>query len=184
MLTKTSNISLLLSKNFIQQILTYFKTSHGKDKDPEFKKSVHNFFEVLLVTVKKEQVKSKTKLSVLSKLLFFPGTFIFEKITKSKIIQLITVSLDNEGVKNLGALYRGVIEGTEKIDSQKGDNENWINNDRLYAAHLLIKLLNHNSVKDENQWKVDQLCFLMKLGLFKSEEKINVGTELAGKLIF
>lgn len=173
---KTSLIPSLLSNNFIQHILNYYKNI--KD-DYEFQKSMHNFFETLLGTLKKDQVKSKTKISVLKKLLFFPGTFIFEKITKSKIVQHITSSLDDDGVKNLAALYRGVVTGSERIDSQ---DEHWLNNDRLYAAHLLVKLLNLLVVKEENDWKVEQLCFLVDLGLFKNDSEVNVGSELAGKI--
>lgn len=173
---KTSHIPSLLSNNFIQHILNYYKNI--KD-DYEFQKSMHNFFETLLATLKKDQVKSKTKISVLKKLLFYPGTFIFEKITKSKIVQHITSNLDDDGVKNLAALYRGVVTGSERIDSQ---DEHWLNNDRLYAAHLLVKLLNLPVVKEENDWKVEQLSFLVDLGLFKNDSEVNVGSELAGKI--
>lgn len=174
---KTSHIPSLLSKNFIQHTLNYFK--NVKD-DQEFQKTIHNFFETLLATLKKDEVKSKTKISVLKKLLFYPGTFIFEKTTKSKIVQHITASLNNDGVKNLATLYRGVVNGTERIDSQ---DEHWLNNDRLYAAHLLVKMLNLPAVKDDNDWKVEQLCFLLDLGLLKTESEGNVGSELAGKKV-
>lgn len=172
---KTSYVPHILSKNFIQHTLNYFK--NVKD-DEEFQKSVNRFFEALLTTLKREEVKSKTKISVLKKLLFYPGTFIFEKVTKSKIIQQITANLDEDGVKNLATLYRGVVAGTERIDSQ---DEHWLNNDRLYAAHLLVKMLNLPAVKEDKIWKVEQLCFLIDLGLFKNESEGNVGSELAGK---
>lgn len=174
-LVKTSQISLLLSENFVHHILNYFK--NVKD-DQEFRKRVHTFFDALVISLKQNDVKSKSKVSVLKKLLFFPGTFIFEKVTKSKIVQHITATLDIDGVKNLASLYRGVVTGTERIDSQ---DEHWLNNDRLYAAHLLVKILNLPILKDENDWKVEQLCFLINLGLFKNEG--NVGTELAGMYI-
>lgn len=176
---KTAHIPSLLTKNFVQHTLSYFKNVRN---DEDFRKIVHQFFDKLVTTVKKDGVKSKTKIAVLRKLLFFPGTFIFEKITKSKVIQLITASLDEDGVKNLATLYRGVVSGTEHIDSQ---DEHWLNNDRLYAAHLLVKMLNLPAVKDDNTWKVEQLCFLMNLGLFRDPDGCNVGSELAGrKLLF
>lgn len=177
---KTSSVPSLLSNNFIKHILNYFKIYNMKNKDPEFKGSIYNFFNQLLITVKRDEIKSKTKILILRKLLFSPGTFIFEKITKSKIVQHVTSSLDNDGVKNLAVLYTGVIEGTENNDINSNKNEKWINNDRLYATHLLIKLLNHPEVKNENQWKVDRLCFLINLGFFKSDDT-NIGCELAGK---
>lgn len=176
-----SSIPDILTKNFIQQTLNYFKTFKGKDKDTEFQQSINKFFDTLLEAVKKEDVKSGTKIEVLRRLLFYPGTFIFEKITRSKVVQQITSSLDNGGVKMLCALYDGVIRGTEKIDSANAQNENWLNNDRLYAAHLLIKLLNNAVVKNENEWKMEKLTVLMHLGLLKTENGVNIGSELAGK---
>ncbi|KAJ8931338.1 hypothetical protein NQ314_015747 [Rhamnusium bicolor] len=172
----------LLTKNFVRQTLNYFKTFTGKEKDPEFQQSMHKFFETLLDAIKSEEVTSKTKIAVLKKLLFYPGTFIFEKVTRSKIIQQITSTLNKEGVTKLATVYKGVVKGTEKIDSENSLNENWLNNDRLYATHLLIKLLNHTAVKNENDWKVEQLGFLMNLGLLKPENGINIGCELAEDL--
>ncbi|XP_018562752.1 myb-binding protein 1A-like protein [Anoplophora glabripennis] len=176
------SVPQILTKNFIQQTLNYFKTFKGKNKDAEFQQSTNKFFETLLETLKRDGAKSQTKIAVLKKLLFYPGTFIFEKITRSKVIQQITYSLDNGGVKMLATLYEGVIKGTEKIDSEDARNENWLNNDRLYAAHLLIKLLSHASMKDENEWKTEKLGFLMHLGLFRMDNGANIGSELAASL--
>ncbi|KAG5894715.1 hypothetical protein JTB14_006135 [Gonioctena quinquepunctata] len=184
-LKNTSVIPDLLTKNFVQQTLNFFKTLKGKNQDPEFMQIVQTFFDQLLLTLKSDEIKSKTKIAVLKKLLLSPGTFIFEKITRSKVIQLITLNLNKGGVKKLSGIYRGVISGTEIIDSQYGHSENWLNNDKLYAAHLLIKLLNHSAMKEENEWKVDQLVFLMDLSFFRSDDGTHVthiGNELAASL--
>ncbi|KAJ8917318.1 hypothetical protein NQ315_002339 [Exocentrus adspersus] len=166
-----SLIPEVLTKNYIRQSLNYFKTSKGKDKDPEFEQSMSKLFETLLQALRREGVGSETKTTVLKKLLFYPGT---------KLVQQITASLDGEGVKMLARVYEGVVAGTERIDSQ--DNH-WLNNDRLYAAHLLVKLLNHAAVKSENEWKTQRLVFLMNLSLFKAVNGgVNIGSELAGSL--
>ncbi|XP_023012779.2 MYB binding protein 1a isoform X1 [Leptinotarsa decemlineata] len=181
-LKNPSVIPVFLTKNFVQQTLNFYKTLRGKNQDPEFQQIMQNFFDQLLASLKCDNVKSKTKIIVLRKLLLSPGTFIFEKITKSKLIQLVTLNLNNKGVKKLAELYRGVIDGTEIIDSQYGHGEDWLNNDKLYAAHLLIKLLNHTAVKEENDWKVEQLSYLMNLGLLRNENGTHIGSELAASL--
>ncbi|XP_057669059.1 myb-binding protein 1A-like protein [Diorhabda carinulata] len=174
-------IPLILTKNFIHQVLNHFKSLKGKDQDVDFKSRITKFFGTLSEKIKMETVTSTIKIVILKKLLFSPGTFIFEKITHSKIIQSITWSLDTEGVKKLGEVYKGVIDGSEIVDSQYGHGDYWLNNDKLYAAHLLIKLLNHKNMKEENEWKIQQLIFIMELGLLK-ENNIQIGTELSASL--
>ncbi|XP_060533995.1 uncharacterized protein LOC132706596 [Cylas formicarius] len=168
----------IFTQNFIKQMLAYFKLLSGPKRDKQFCDSVHRLFEVLLNTLKVDKVEAKTKIAVLKKFLFKPGTFIFEKRTKSKIVQQITATLDQEGVKSLALMYRAVIEGKERLDS----DELWLNMDRLYSAHLFIKLLNHHSMKIENDWKVEQLSFLMTVSLFRDINGISIGRELADSL--
>ncbi|XP_050501853.1 myb-binding protein 1A [Diabrotica virgifera virgifera] len=184
LLEKLEDVSVvpnILTKNFVHQMLNHFKTLKGKDQDVEFKQSINKFFEQLLEKLKPEDVNSKIKIAVLKKLLFSPGTFIFEKITHSKVVQNITWSLNVDGVKKLVAVYRGVIEGSEIVASQYGHGDYWLNNDKLYAAHLLIKLLNHKAVREENDWKTEQLIFLMELGLLK-DTQVRIGSELSASL--
>lgn len=174
------NIESLLTGNLITQILGYFRTFKGKQRDKEYHDAVQKLFDTLLALFRKETAKSDVKIGVIKKLLFDPGTFVFEKVTKSKIVQQITSTLDVEGVKNLGLVYRRVTEGSEKINTEN-ESETWLNNDRLYSAHLLIKLLSLPVMKGENDWKAEQLEFLLRISLFRDAETANVGRELAGE---
>lgn len=176
-----SHIPTLISRNFIIQLLGYFRTFKGKQKDKEYHTALQKLFETLLELFKNENISSDIKISVIKKFLFDPGTFVFEKVTKSKVIQQITLSLDSQGVKNLASVYRGVADGTETINSEN-ESETWLNNDRLYSAHLLIKLLSFPAMKQENDWKVEQLTFLFGISLLRERSGMNVGRELAGKL--
>lgn len=174
------NIESLLTGNLITQILGYFRTFKGKQRDKEYHDAVQKLFDTLLALFRTETAKSDVKIGVIKKLLFDPGTFVFEKVTKSKIVQQITSTLDVEGVKNLGLVYRRVTEGSEKINTEN-ESETWLNNDRLYSAHLLIKLLSFPVMKGENDWKAEQLEFLLRISLFRDAETANVGRELAGE---
>lgn len=174
------NIESLLTGNLITQMLGYFRTFKGKQRDKDYHDAVQKLFDTLLALFRKETAKSDVKIGVIKKLLFDPGTFVFEKVTKSKIVQQITSTLDVEGVKNLGSVYRRVTEGSEKINTEN-ESETWLNNDRLYSAHLLIKLLSFPVMKGENDWKAEQLEFLLRISLFRDAETANVGRELAGK---
>ncbi|EFA05514.1 myb-binding protein 1A [Tribolium castaneum] len=171
-----SLIPELLTRNYLQQLLSTYKTAVGKQKDKEFQNLTQKLFETLVSCLKKDGVKSKIKIKVLKTLLFFPGTFIFEKVTRSKLVQNITATLNTEGVKKLAGIYRDVILATNDKVINENSTEKWWNVDRIYASHLLVKLLNHPSMHENNDWKVDQLVFLMKLGLLKDD---NIGNDLA-----
>ncbi|XP_076256235.1 MYB binding protein 1a [Rhynchophorus ferrugineus] len=167
----------IFSNNFISQMLGYFRILNKKQKDKEYFDNVRQLFDVMVAAMQTEKLNSDIKLRIMEKFLFDAGTFIFEKVTKSKVIQQIISTLDPEGVKNLATVYRNVIDGSERINSEN-DSEKWINNDRLYCVHLLIKLLNLPCMKEDNQWKVDQLHFLLELAFLK-EKSASVGRELA-----
>lgn len=92
-------------------------------------------------------------------------------IIRCRIILRIIAPLELEAVKKLAKSLRNVIKHTEK---------NYYNTGKLAAAHLLVKLVNHVSVKEEVEWKTDQLRLLMNLALFKNEND-DIGIELAGK---
>ncbi|XP_050302470.1 myb-binding protein 1A-like protein [Anthonomus grandis grandis] len=176
-----TEVPSLITRNFVTQLLGYFRTFKGKQKDKEYHDAVQKLFETIVAVFSKENTNSDVKISVIKKLLFDPGTFVFEKVTKSKIIQQITLTLDTEGVKNLAKVYRGVVDGTETINSEN-DSETWLNNDRLYSAHLLIKLLGFPAMKQENDWRVEQLTFLLSVSLLRERSGMNVGRELADSL--
>jgi DNA polymerase phi len=168
----------LLTKNYLQHTISTYKTAVGRLKDKEFQETTQKLFEALLNSLKQDGVKHKIKIKVLKKLLFYPGTFIFEKVTKSKLVQNITGTLNAEGVKKLGGIYREVVLATSERVVNESLSERWWNMDRVYASHLLAKLVNHPSMSEEGEWKTDQLIFLMKLGLLRDQSD-NVGQELA-----
>lgn len=170
----------LFTDNFIRQLLGYFRTFKGNQKDNEYREAVQKMFQALIEAFQEERASSTLKIAVIRKFLFNPGTFVFEKVTKSKVIQQSTQSLDAEGVKELAAVYKGVVDGTENINSEN-ESETWLNNDRLYSAHLFIKLLNLPTMKLESDWKVEQLIFLLEISMMKETTGMNVGRELAGK---
>lgn len=179
--TDSSIVPDLLTVNFITSTIQTFKHFRAKEKDDEFYSKMDKFFKALSQKLQSEEIPSKVKISVLKKLLFYPGIFIFEKVTRTKIVQQITLSLNAEGVKSLAKLYCDVATAKKQKIAGNDRTENWINADRVYSTQLVVKLMGHSSVQKENEWRLDQLKFLLKLGLFKEDENISVGTELAGK---
>lgn len=115
--------------------------------------------------------------------MFYPGSFMFENITKSKILQQISRGLDSDGVKKLSKIYRDVIIAKkEKIVGVEA-TESWINSERIYASQLLTKLFSYPLMQNELDWKLDNLKFLMNIGIIKHDHYASVGNELAGKVL-
>lgn len=177
-ITDFSLLPQLLTHNYLKQTLIYFKTLKPKQRDDEFQTETHDFFNALVDALKKPEVSGEIKFEIVERLLFYPGSLVFEKTTKSKLVQQVTLLLDVDGVKKLGGFYRDVIVGKKR---QHESTDMWWNNDRLYSAQLLVKLLGHNAVLGENEWRIEQLQFLMELSLIRRENGLNVGAELAGK---
>lgn len=177
--TDVSVIPRLLTQNYLKETLAYFKTLKTKQQDSEFQEQTRSFFSTILNVLKNDGVSSDVKFKVLDRLLFYPGSLVFEKITKSKLVQQIILLLDVRGVKKLATIYRDVVLGKKR---EHESTEDWWNSDRLYVAQLLVKLLGHHAVLNENEWRIEQIQFLMELGMIRKVNGPNVGAELAGKV--
>lgn len=180
--TNTPHIDVLpdlLNKNYIQHTLQYFKSVKSSRNTETLQEGIYSLFNAIIEALKKDNTKSDTKIKVLKKLLFYPGIFIFEKITRSKIVQNIIATLNSDGVEALAELYRNVILGKSE-SFQNGEQQACFNNDKVYASQLLVKLLSHPNSDQNITWKIEQLKFLMDLSLFRNAGGRNVSVELAG----
>lgn len=182
-LSDNSVIPEMLTNQFITMTLTSFKNMRPKDRDTEFLDKMEKFFTILTKTLEKEDVTTKTKIAVLKKLLFYPGTFMFEKYTRLKVIQHITMNLNDDGIKKLSKLYKSVVLASKPKVAGEEKTENWINLERVYAAQMMVKLFSYPVVQKEIDWKLENLKFLLDFGLFEETEESSIGVELACKYI-
>lgn len=170
----------LLNKNYIQHTLQYFKSVKSSKNPEALQEAVYKMFNVIVECLKKENIDSDVKIEVIKKFLFYPGIFIFEKITRCKVVQNIIATLDFEGIEKLAGLYRALIEGRNEMFVTTEEKQACLNNDKVYASQLLVKLLSHPNANDKMIWKMEQLKFLMCLSLYRNEDGKNVSVELAG----
>nr|CAH7769653.1 unnamed protein product [Callosobruchus chinensis] len=181
-ITDHSIIPEFLTTNFIKYNLEYLKNLQRPNEDPEFKQKFDSFLQVLLEVMKHQEVTDKTKIAVLKKLIVSPGTLNFEKMTGSKVVQQISLTLGSKGVRKLATIYKTVINAEDK-DESLDKEKSWLNNDRLYATHMLIKLLNNPNVKEDNEFKIEQQTYLMELALLKENSYgVNLGSELTAAI--
>uniref|UniRef100_A0A1Y1L9Z2 Uncharacterized protein n=1 Tax=Photinus pyralis TaxID=7054 RepID=A0A1Y1L9Z2_PHOPY len=175
-----AKIPALLSDKFVRQLLQHYRTNRANTKDDEFQNEIATLFDALCRSLQREGVEVKTKLKVIKKLIFYPGSFMFEHLTKSKNVQKIVRVLDKESVKKLGGLYRDVLVMKKEKVIGEDRTEAWLNSERIYAAQLLTKLLGHPAVQSETGWKVKKFQLLMDVAILNKHT--NVGIELAGNV--
>ncbi|XP_065171118.1 myb-binding protein 1A [Atheta coriaria] len=156
----------VFGKNFLFETVRHFKATTIKQQD-EIKVEVINLLNATAAWAKKPEVSSDIKVKVMEKLMFYPGIFIFEKITGNKVLQSITATLDVDGVKTLCDIYKGVMLAELTKQRDERTTENWLNLDRVYAAQLIVKLINHSAARTEHDWKVEQLQLLMEVALLR-----------------
>lgn len=130
-----STIVALLSPNFLRHILKRFSFSaihRNDDVSASFRKALTQ-----LVTVLSEQTKPKVHFNILKKLILYPGDLMIEKITNTKVIQMITSQMNSDGIKKLANLYREIAANTKFKEKANSVKEPWTNNERNYVTQLL-----------------------------------------------
>ncbi|OAD61876.1 Myb-binding protein 1A [Eufriesea mexicana] len=166
----------LLSPNYVQHMLKKCTGSkyHNKDEVILGFKEVLN---LLILATNSDDTKLKIQIAVLKKLILYPGDLMIEKKTGIKVIQMLTGNLNLDGIKKVSKIYRDIIENTIPRNKLNTKAESfWTNAERIYAAHLLTRLMGHPKTLVDKEWRLDQLKFLFTYGLC---EMPNVGVDLA-----
>lgn len=172
-ITDPALIPDILQNNLVHQMLTYCKETRGSPKDA-VKKSINLFLDKIAKSLANESCKQKYKIATLKRLWFNAEFMDFERIVASKVIQQIIAGLNLEGVKKLADLLVQVINAEIKSEE---DHIN--NNQRVYAAQLLVKLISHPKAVDDIGWKGEKLIILADVSLFTHA---HISIELAGSL--
>lgn len=136
--TDKTVIPLLLSPNLLQHMLNKFSSCKKNNND----KVLIAFREILNMVASAtsdKDVKTKTQLSILKKLILHPSDLMIEKKTGTKVIQIITGNLKLDGIKKLCELYRDIIENKFSKDKEDTKARLWTNAERSYAAQLLTR---------------------------------------------
>ncbi|KAL6259582.1 hypothetical protein P5V15_009499 [Pogonomyrmex californicus] len=174
-ITDKSVIPLLLSPNLLQHMLKRFSNCKRNNND-EVLIAFREVLRMVASATSDENMKTKTQLSILKKLVLHPGDLMIEKKTGVKMIQIITGNLRIDGIKKLCQLYRDIVENKMIKEKEDTKAESWTNAERTYAAQLLTKLMGRQETFSDQDWRLEQLIFLFNHGLC---EISNVGIELA-----
>ncbi|KAG5310642.1 DPO5 polymerase, partial [Acromyrmex insinuator] len=173
--TDKTVIPSLLSPNLLQHMLKRFSICK-KNRNDEVLMAFRKVLHLVVSTTKDEDIKTKTQLSILKKLILHPGDLMIEKKTGVKVIQIIMGNLRIDGIKKLSQLYREITENKAIKEREGTKTEFWTNAERSYTAQLLTKLMGRPETFLDQNWRLEQLIFLFNYGLC---EVSDVGIELA-----
>ncbi|XP_063236209.1 myb-binding protein 1A [Bacillus rossius redtenbacheri] len=170
-----NNVSQLLTPNLVAILLRHMKSK--EDRNMQLAEQAGDVLALIVNTFSNgEQDSDDAILGVLDKLLFCPGTLMFEKVTGTRIVQILSGELRAEGMKRLAQRYEDVVTcRAKKARGPDGKVAPWLNGERVYAAQLLTRLMCSQVVQTETEWKINKLKFLLHLGMFKTE---NFGHQL------
>lgn len=134
-ITNKSTIPALLSPNFLKYMLKRF-SNNAKHKIDEVAVGFRKAF-TQLVTVFGKDVKAKLHIAVIKRLILYPGDLLIEKITSTKVLQMLTNNLNADGVRKLSNLYREIAANTKFKEKLNSEPEPWTNAERTYAIQML-----------------------------------------------
>ncbi|XP_011211843.2 myb-binding protein 1A [Bactrocera dorsalis] len=157
----------LLSPNFMRLLVEGLKNQKQK-KDETLKAFYDDFFEALVGCCTK-LADDEQLVDVIRRLILPPGLFGIEKYTSTRVVHQLINALGTTGVKQLNLLYRDIFLGT-KAKNADNASETWLNFERMNAGFMLQHLLAHKAVRQEYDWREQQLRFLLTCGIFHVTE--------------
>uniref|UniRef100_W8BW28 DNA polymerase V n=1 Tax=Ceratitis capitata TaxID=7213 RepID=W8BW28_CERCA len=164
-------IADLLSANFLHLLVEGLKNLKQK-KDETLKAFYDDFFESL-VTCCAKLADDKQTVAVIRRLVLPPGLFGIEKYTSTRVVHQLINVLGAAGVKEAYTLYRDIFLDTQTKNADN-QSETWLNFDRMNAGYLLQQLLAHKAVRQEYDWREQQLRFLLTCGIFHVNESVEI----------
>ncbi|KAJ4426640.1 hypothetical protein ANN_26438 [Periplaneta americana] len=86
----------------------------------------------------------------------------------TRVVQNLLLLLKAHSVKKVANLFRDVISGSsDKCGGLDGEEPRpWNNKERMYAVDVYARILGLPAVVGDNEWKIEQLRFLLQVGFF------------------
>ncbi|EEB15582.1 DNA polymerase V, putative [Pediculus humanus corporis] len=127
----------------------------------------------LVVDVLKNNESSETKLNVIKSLIFYPSNLKFEAKTGLKIVRSIILQLNSNQIKELFDIYESIIrDDLKKTINDAGNTENWSIKEKQIALNNIVKTINHSSIKNDTNLKLQQIKFIFEIGFLIKNENI------------
>lgn len=159
----------LLTPRFIRMIVSSLKTLRLQKHDV-LVTFYAEFFDALNAYFEKLGNDDSAKVELLQRLLLHPGSILLEKYLPQNTIHQLVNRLGHIGARSLFATYKAIFVGQLAKDPQDPTVE-WLNVERLHACQMMQYLLGQKSVQtagEAQEWRTEQLTFLMTVGLFNT----------------
>lgn len=157
----------LLTARFVKMIVYSLKSLKLQKHDvlvtfyAEFFDALKQYFDTLAND-------DAAKVELLQRFLLHPGNLLLEKYLPQNTIHQLINKLGQSGVQSLFDTYKSIFLGHLAKDPKDSAAE-WLNVERLHACQMLQYLLAQKSVQSSTasqEWRTEQLTFLMQVGLF------------------
>lgn len=173
-LLSTTNLKTatnLITKNFVALVLARFKTLKKNETDDlnDFYKDFFSTFADFIGKIEDNQEKIK----LIEKLIIHPGSILFDRVTFSNTLSKLVENLNASGVNYLIKIYKEIVISKTVKDSTNKKNT-WTIAERIHALQMISKLIGHKSVKDNIEWRTEQLKFLLNLSVFNTTDGQNL----------
>lgn len=169
-LLSTTNLkiaSVLITQNFVRMVVNRFKTLKKNESD-DLNDFYKDFFTTLADFIGKIE-DNQEKVKLIRKLIIHPGSILFDRITFSNVLSKLVENLNESGVNHLIEIYKKIVTSQIAKDS-KDAKTNWTISERIHALKMISKLIGQKSVRDNIEWRTEQLKFLLNLSVFYSTD--------------
>lgn len=159
----------LLSNSFIALITKALKNGKQQKNNESLPALYTELFEAIEKYMKQEGVTEGDKVAFILKFVESPSTLVIEKYTPSRMIHKFITLLKSDGVHQLFEFYKNIL--LDRKTKNPKSKEGWLHVEREHCVQMLQTLLVQKSVHSDNEWRAEQLQFLLKYGLFYVNKK-------------
>ncbi|KAG5437856.1 hypothetical protein PCANB_000571 [Pneumocystis canis] len=152
-----SNISFMFSKNFMRCFI-----NHLSNEDRYLNKISNK---VLSCIISVANIRKKAILPMIRSLLGPLGALNFDKITKTKLIESLIISADEDGLWDILQLLK-----TMTCSPYLNDIKN-IDQKRQISIDIMLNILRNKKCKKNNKWIKEYINFFLIYGYFEPKSK-------------
>ena len=158
-MSKFSELPKMLTDEFVA-----FLTENVKKID-QLSEDMHELYAEFFQSLNASYAKiedGNVKLDIFKILINRPCTILIEKYANNKIVHNLVVTMDEDNLKNVGEHLKTIILNKSSTE--------FLNSERIYAAHMLQKILTCKNIVGNEKWRTEQMKFFINLGLFNTDE--------------
>lgn len=119
-------------------------------------------------------IQESHKVKIIQRFIDYPGTLTIEKMSPNRMIHKFICQLKAEGVHQMFDFYKSILLDRKAKNPKTA--EKWLHTEKEHCVQMIQTLLMQKSVHNDHEWRIEQLKFLLKYGLFHVDKKTDAIT--------